>query len=195
MSAADARRAARRRGRLILLAIFAVCAAPLVVAFLAYQFFPPTGRVNYGELIEPPKPLPSARLARLDGQPFALDELKGKWILLQVDRADCAADCQVKLFNMRQVRLAQGQNADRIERVWLLLDRGRPSPELARLYEGAIIVYGGATLADALPASSARDHVFVVDPLGLVMLRFPRDADPKRMIKDLERLLKYSGIG
>jgi hypothetical protein len=193
MTAVEARRTARR-GRLTLAAIFAVCAAPLVVALLTYHFFPPAGRVNYGELIEP-KALPPTPLVRLDGRSFALDELKGKWILLQADRAECDANCQAKLFNMRQVRLAQGKNADRVERVWLMLDTGPPPPALARLYEGATIAYGGAALAAWLPTSDARDHIFLVDPLGLVMLRFPKSADPKRMIKDLERLLKYSGIG
>ena len=40
-----------------------------------------------------------------------------------------------------------------------------------------------------------RDHIYLVDPLGNLMLRFPRDPDPSRMIKDLQRLLRYSRIG
>jgi hypothetical protein len=84
---------------------------------------------------------------------------------------------------------------DRIERVWLVLDAGRPAPELARLHDGAVVARAAPELLAALPATEVRDHIYLLDPHGNVMLRFPKHADPKRMIKDLERLLKYSGIG
>jgi cytochrome oxidase Cu insertion factor (SCO1/SenC/PrrC family) len=186
--------AATRRGRLIVAAIFAVCAAPLVAALVAYHFFPPAGRTNYGELVAP-RPLPNVTLRRLDGRPFAPADLRGKWVLLHADAAACGAACQEKLFQMRQVRLAQGTNMDRIERLWLVLDAGEPPPRIARLYEGAVIARAAPEVLAALPAAEVRDHVFLVDPRGNVMLRFPPHANPKRMIQDLERLLKYSGSG
>ena len=175
-------------------AIFAVCAIPLTAALVAYFFWPPSGRTNYGELIDP-RPLPAVPLTLLDGGSFSLADLKGKWVMIQADETSCGAPCQAKLFRMRQVRLAQGRNMDRIERVWLLLDPGRPSPEIAGLYEGAIVARAAPALLAALPAADARDRIYLVDPRGNLMLRFPKDADPRRMIKDLERLLRYSGIG
>jgi len=184
----------RRRGRLVALAIFAVCAFPLGAALVAYFLFPPSGRINYGELVEP-KPLPPVRLARPDGRAFALADLRGRWVMLQVDAPECGSACQAKLFNMRQSRLAQGDNADRVERVWLLAGGGSPPPELARLYEGAVVARAAPELVGALPGAEPRDHIYLIDPRGNLMLRFPRDADPKRMIKDLQRLLKYSSIG
>jgi cytochrome oxidase Cu insertion factor (SCO1/SenC/PrrC family) len=183
-----------RRGRLVLAAIFAVCAMPLVAALVAYHLFPPAGRTNYGELIEP-TPMPRAALQRLDGRPFALAELRGKWVLLQADDGACGAPCREKLFHMRQVRLAQGKNMDRVERVWLLLDAGPPPQEIARLYDGAVIARATPELLAALPAADVRDHIYLLDPRGNLILRFPKHADPKRMIKDLDRLLKYSSIG
>ena len=187
---------ARRRGRRILLGILAVCAIPVVGGYVAYFFFPPAGRVNYGDLLDT-KPLPPAALATLDGAPYRPDALKGKWILLHADVAECGAPCQAKLFNMRQVRLAQGKDMDRIERMWIVLGEGRPRAELERLIDGAVIARAGdGELLRALPATGdVSDHIFLVDPLGNLVLRFPKDADPKRMIKDLQRLLKYSGIG
>jgi len=191
---AAAPEAARRRGRLIVAAIFAVCAMPLVAALVAYHFFPPAGRTNYGELVDP-RPVARAVLQRLDGRPFTLAELQGKWVLLQVDDAACGPPCQEKLFLMRQVRLAQGKNMDRVERVWLLLDAGPPPQEIARLYDGAVIARATPELLAALPAADVRDHIYLLDPRGNLILRFPKHADPKRMIKDLDRLLKYSSIG
>ncbi|MGH8682624.1 MAG: SCO family protein [Burkholderiales bacterium] len=167
---------------------------PLVAALVAYHLFPPAGRTNYGELVEP-RPMPRTTLQRLDGPAFTLAELHGKWVLLQVDDAACGPPCQEKLFHMRQVRLAQGRNMDRVERVWLLLDAGRPAPEIAPLHAGAVVARAASELLAALPATDVRDHIYLLDPRGNVMLRFPKHADPKRMIKDLERLLKYSGIG
>lgn len=184
----------RRRGRLIAAAIFAVCALPLAAALVAYFLFPPAGRTNYGELLEP-KTLPPVRLERLDGRAFALADVKGKWVMLQVDAPECGQPCQAKLFNMRQSRLAQGDNADRIERVWLVAGNGAPPAELARLYQGAVLARTAPELVAALPGADARDHIYLVDPRGNLMLRFPKDADPKRIIKDLQRLLKYSSTG
>jgi cytochrome oxidase Cu insertion factor (SCO1/SenC/PrrC family) len=178
----------------VVAAIFAVCALPLAAAVVAYFFLPPSGRVNYGDLVEP-RPLPAVRLARVDGAPFALDELKGKWIMLHLDAAGCAAPCQAKLFGMRQSRLAQGDNADRVARVWLVEGTGSPPAPLARLLEGVVLVRAAPELMAALPGAEPRDHVYLLDPRGNLMLRFPKDADPQRMIKDLRRLLKYSGIG
>jgi cytochrome oxidase Cu insertion factor (SCO1/SenC/PrrC family) len=191
-AAPDAAR--RRRGRLIAAGILVVCALPLLAALAAYFLFPPAGRVNYGELVEP-RPLPVVRLERLDGRAFSLGELRGKWVMLHVDAPECGAPCQAKLFNMRQSRLAQGNNAERIERVWLVAGGGVLPPELARLYEGMVLARAAPELVAALPGTDARGQVYLIDPRGNLMLRFPADADPKRMIKDLQRLLKYSGIG
>ncbi len=194
-SAAPAPEAARRRrGRLVAAAIFAVCALPLAAAVVAYFFLPPSGRVNYGDLLEPRR-LPAVRLERVDGGPFVLDELKGKWVMLQLDAAACGESCQAKLFNMRQSRLAQGDNADRVARVWLVDGGGTPPAGLARLYDGVVMVRAAPEIVVALPAPEPRDHVFLLDPRGDVILRFPQNADPKRIIQDLRRLLKYSGIG
>jgi cytochrome oxidase Cu insertion factor (SCO1/SenC/PrrC family) len=193
-TAPEAAAAAKRRGRLVAAAIFIVCAMPLAAALIAYFFFPPAGRTNYGELIDA-RPMPGTEIALLDGRRFSLAELNGKWVMLQVDAAACEAACRAKLFNMRQARLAQGQNMDRVERVWLLLDAGRPAPELARLTEGAVIARAAPELLAALPAADVRSHIYLIDPRGNLMLRFPENADPKRMIRDLGRLLKYSSVG
>jgi hypothetical protein len=186
---------ARRRARVVVGAIALICALPIVAALIAYFVFPPAGRVNYGELL-PPEPLPAVQLVQRDGRPFALGDLRGKWVMLQADRAHCPAACETKLFNMRQTRLAQGREMERIERVWLLLDEGQPAPAIARLYEGAVLVRDpNRMFTRSLPAAEVRDHIYLIDPLGNLMLRFPRDADPQRMIKDLARLLKTSRIG
>jgi hypothetical protein len=165
--------------------VAAVCAAPFVLGTAAYVFgWVPGTRGNYGELIKP-------RL--LSGAP--LDALRGKWVLLSFDAAGCDAYCERKLYLMRQVRAAQGKDAGRVERVWALTDNGRAHAELLGAIEGTHVVpLKEAPALRGFPADAA-DRIYVVDPLGNLMMSFPRDPDPSKMLKDLQRLLRLSQIG
>lgn len=175
-----------RRGRvkLLLLALFFV--APFVLAWLAWRYEWASGETsNYGELITPAQPLAGAPLERL----------RGKWVLVTFDAAACDAYCERKLYFMRQVRRAQGKNQDRIERLWLLTGGARPAPALLAAIEGTHVEPVGALARDFPAARAVADHIYVVDPLGNLMMRFPRDPDPSRMLKDLQRLLRVAGFG
>ncbi|MGP1676388.1 MAG: SCO family protein [Giesbergeria sp.] len=179
-----------------MLAIAALCLAPFVAAVIAYYYWQPRGGMNYGDLIAV-HPLIDPPLRHLDQRAFRLSALRGKWILLQLDEAGCAAACRAKLYNMRQVRLAQGREMERIERVWLILDEAPLETLLMREYDGTRMLRaaGSPIVAEFPPAGGARDHIYLIDPLGNLMLRFPKDADPRRMRKDLARLLRASRIG
>jgi len=185
------------RGRLKLLLMAAFFAAPLLLAGLAYRFDWATGTTgNYGALLKPAA-LPDAAFSALDGRPFPLARLRGKWVLVQFDESRCDAYCERKLYFMRQVRKALGRDAERVERLWVLTDRGVPSAKLLAAAEGTRLAraQNGRFLA-AFPAqASLPDHIYLVDPMGNLMMRFPREPDPSKMLKDLQRLLKYSQIG
>ena len=118
----------RSRGRRQMLLILAICAAPFVLGTLAYYFYRPDGRTNYGELIEP-KPL-ALRGERLDGAPFTLERLAGKWVLITIDSPACAGGCEAKLFATRQLRTAQGRDQDAVDRLWLLTGPEAPAAKL-----------------------------------------------------------------
>jgi hypothetical protein len=180
--------ASRRSARRNLIAIAAVALFPFVGSALLYLLWKPDAFVNYGELIEP---LPVAEAPR------ALQDLRGKWAFLMVDGGACDEYCRRKLYVMRQVRLTQGENMERIERVWLIDDGTPVSPDVQAEYRGTHLVQavGNPLLVRLAPGGAARDHLYIVDPLGNVMLRYPRDADPSRVKKDLTRLLKVSRVG
>jgi hypothetical protein len=162
------------RNKLLWIAL--VCAAPLVLGTAAYLLgWSPGAPGNYGELL-PPKAV------------SGFDSVRGKWVLVSFDAAACDPDCEKKLYYMRQVRRAQGKDMDRVERLWVLTDGGKPRAELLPGIEGTRFA---SFSADEFPGN-AKDHIYVVDPFGNLMLRFPRDPDPSKMIKDLQRLLKYS---
>jgi hypothetical protein len=189
----DSRKQPTARGKGPLIAVILVCAAPFIAAWLAYFVWPPATRVNYGELIQA-RPVPDFPLRAQDGSTKSLSSLRGKWLLIQVDGSACDAACGKKLLYMRQVRLAQGKNMDRIERLWLVSDAGKADPALLREYEGTQALQAPAGMLKEFPGQ-AREHVYLVDPLGNLMLRFPADPDPNGMIRDLRRLLSVSRIG
>jgi hypothetical protein len=175
-----------RRGRLKLALLAAFFLLPVGASWVVWRFDLASGITgNYGTLLSPrPAVLPP------------LAELKGKWVLVQFDGGACAAACERKHYFMRQVRRAQGKEMARIERLWLLTDAVQPAPALLAAIEGTVVAAQGAALAAAFPAERAvTDHIYLVDPLGNLMMRFPRDPDPSLVIKDLKHLLKVSGFG
>jgi peroxiredoxin len=201
------------QGRWKLLAVLAVCAMPLVGSYVAYYIIKPTGRTNYGELIDPRQyPIPAMASTTLDGKPATLDDYKGKWIMLKVGPSTCLQDCQDQLFAMRQLRTMQGKEMERIERVWLITDDQPLDTLLMRVNDGTRMLRApAATVAKWLPlgdkagqagpADSINDHVYLIDPLGNLMMRFPKGAvssdteQVKKVHKDITKLLKASAIG
>ena len=191
--------AQRRRQRLKLLAILLVCAAPVIASYLAYYVLPPLGRTNFGDLIEPQRPIPELRLSGADGAAFKFESLRGRWVLLQFDSGACDPACVDKLYAMRQQRTMTGKDRERVERVWLIGDTAVPADTLARDYAGTVVLRADpAELAPVFPIEAGRrleDYLYVIDPLGNLMMRFPATGEPARIRKDLGRLLKASRVG
>ena len=135
----------------------------------------------------------------LDGTATALERFKGKWILLQIGSGDCTAVCKRQMLEMRQLRLMQGKEMERIERVWLITDQQPVDTVLMREYDGVTMLRVKPEVLQAwLPVeagTTVTDHFFMIDPLGHLMMRFPKDADPNKMKKDIAKLLKASAIG
>ena len=184
-----------RASRLKLLAIMGLFALPIVASTVAYHFFRPEATANYGELLVPPAPMTTAQFLRAEGGEFRFAELGGKWVLIASDSGACPASCAEKLLLLRQVRLMLGRNAGRVARVFVADDTRPLAASALSPYEGTVAITPQPGMALPLSAVNDRAHVYLVDPLGNVMMRFPANADPRRMLKDLERLLKASQIG
>jgi cytochrome oxidase Cu insertion factor (SCO1/SenC/PrrC family) len=178
-----------------LLALMALFAIPIVASTLAYRYLRPEASANYGELLSPPVPVTEAAFHRPSGEPFRFSQLRGKWLLVASDSGACPGSCVAKLGTMRQVRLALGRNALRLERVFVADDTHSTDAAVLAPFEGTLVVTPEAGTQLPLSAANDRAHFYVVDPLGNVMMRYPADADPRRMLKDLERLLRASQIG
>ncbi|HUP96920.1 MAG TPA: hypothetical protein VM073_03210 [Usitatibacter sp.] len=181
------------RAKLLLLA--ALFALPIAASWITYNYLRPEGGASYGELLLPPATVTARALEDGNGGRFEFGELRGKWVLVASDSGTCAAACAAKLATMRQVRLALGRNASRVSRVFVIDDLRRPAPGSLDPYEGTRVALTPKGLQLPPGAANDRAHVYLVDPHGNVMLRWPAAADPKRMLGDLQRLLKASQIG
>ena len=170
-----------------------LCAAPVVASFVAFYWLQPSGHVNYGELL-PPQPMPATTLAAVNASPFSFADVRGSWVLVVTGNATCDERCRTQLIYTRQVRLAQGRNSDRIRRAWLVTNDAVPSEAVLAEHPDLIVARAaGSPVLATLPAQASPDaHIWVVDPLGHVMMRFPENPDPRRMLKDVSRLLRHS---
>lgn len=184
---------------LLLLAV--ICAAPVVASYLAYYVFKPTGgTTSYGTLVEPQRPIPESLVVTgEDGKPLKLASLRGHWLMMSVDSSACDKACVTKLYFMRQIRVAQGGERDRVVTVWLKTDGGKVSDVIQKAYpDTGMLTADPAQLATWLPTADGTtlpDHIFVVDPNGNLMMRFPKDPNPNKIKGDLTKLLKWSSIG
>jgi len=188
----------RRRGRRTLVLLALVCMAPVAASYAAYywHWLRPAAQVNYGELLGAPS-APEIAGSAADGAPVRLSALRGRWILLMADAATCAARCAESLYATRQARTMQGAERERVLRVLLqAADAPAPSAELLAQHPGLIVIRGDLRQWDALPGpGGAGNAIYLLDPLGNLVLRYPADPDIRRLAKDLERLLRASRIG
>jgi hypothetical protein len=192
-------RKSTRAGRWKFFAILAISVAPVLASYLMYYVVKPEGRTNYGELLDPQRPVEGLTVQPAAGGQADLAVHRGKWVMLSIDGEGCRQACADKLYVIRQVRLTAGKERDRVERVLLLTDDTPLDPALQREHEG-LVVHRLATSAlerwfPVEQGGRPEDHVYLIDPLGNVMMRFPKSADPNRMKKDLAKLLRASRVG
>ena len=200
----------RRNGRWKLLAVLAVCAAPLIFSYLTYYVIKPTGRTNYGELIDPrAHPIPVLGATSLDGRPTELKTYQGKWLMVKAGPSDCPKACMDQMFAMRQMRAMQGKEMERIERVWLILDQAPLDTIVIRELDGMRLLRAPeAAVAAWLPhpdGASIAASIYLIDPLGNLMMRFPPPPPGAteaqtvehyaKIKKDIAKVLKASAIG
>lgn len=194
-----------RTGHLELMGVIAVIFIPAMAAWLVYMnpTWIPTKQSNFGAIISPVRPLPDLSLISLgDNAPLPLTDLRGKWTLLSIAHATCGQACRANIHKMRQVRLALGKDMTRLKRLLIMDDFStggffKPSSE----YAGTTYATGSKDTIDRLMAllepegSTAIDHLYIIDPLGNLMMHYLPNADGVGVVKDMERLLKVSQIG
>lgn len=193
--------AVRRSGntpaaKLKLLLLLLVSAAPVIASYFTYYVIRPEGRRNYGELIEPQREMPGWAGVALSGGSVPLPSLKDQWLLISVADSACDAACEKHLYLSRQLRESLGKEKERLDWVWLRTgDAAVPQAMLPGLTTAQVLQVDADKLAQWLqpaPGHQLADHLYLVDPMGHWMMRFPAEADAVKVRKDLERLMRGS---
>lgn len=174
---------------------------PIAASFWLYYGigWSPGKHVNHGQLLEPARPLPSVSLPAADGSGRVANLFAKRWALVYVGDGRCDAACRYTLFVMRQTRLDLGNDMPRVERVFLATTACCNEAFLAHEYPGLIVLdasgSSGQRLLHAFPAGDRSSTIFIVDPLGNLMMRYDSRRDPNGLLEDLQRLLRLSHIG
>jgi hypothetical protein len=196
----------RRVQRLKFLGIAMVCLAPVIFSYAFYYLRTPSKTSNYGQFIEPQRPAQGLKLTQLDGKPLAIDSFRKRFIMVTTDQANCDEQCAKRLYTGRQIHAMTGKERERIERLWIIPKDAQtnatttlvPDPKLLAAHEGLIVAYAdGDALKKLLPIgndSTTKEHIFLIDVQGNLMMRFPKEPDPYKVKKDLMTLLKAATV-
>lgn len=199
----DAAAQRTRSGRLKMVLVLALCALPVVVSYVTYFWVRPELRNSYGTLVEPTRTVPEGLpLVDLEGRRVAAASLRGQWWFVVVAGGACDPACESALFLQRQLRETLGRDRQRLDKLWLIPDDAPVRPEvLAAVHAGSapakVLRVPRADLERWLePASgqSLERHLYVVDPMGEWMMRFPPEPEPARVKRDIDRLLRASAF-
>lgn len=188
--------AATRRGRWKMLLLFLISASPVIASYFTYYVIRPEGRRNYGELIEPQRPLPAFSGWDAQGRQVPLTSLAHQWLFISVADSACDAQCERHLYLQHQLREGLGKDKDRMDWVWLRTGAQAFPQRLQPALQTATVLWVDeaqlATWLQPAPGGRLADHLYVVDPIGNWMMRFPKDTDPAKTRRDLERLMRAS---
>jgi len=191
---------------ILLVLVFVVPVGMAIVLHSVGEGFKTTATTNWGNLITPVRPISDFATTTIDDQKFDREMLNGKWTLFYIDSADCNESCFNNLYTIRQSRLGMGGEKERVQRVMLLTDNGNDEQleKIKQEHQGMkIIRLDKAVMTevlknfeiDGLAAAEKAQRIYFIDPLGNLMMHYESDISPRGVVKDLERLLKYSRIG
>jgi len=176
-------------GRLKMLFVLLVCAAPVIASYFTYYVIRPQARSVHGEAQELP-------LTDLQARPVLPESLKGQWLLIAVGGGDCDATCERQLYLQRQLRESLGKSKERVDRIWLVDDATPVRDTLLPALSGATVLRVApqalATWLSPAAGQALRAHFYVVDPMGNWMMRFPAPSEPAGIKRDFEKLLRAS---
>ena len=157
------------------------------------MFWTPKSFVNYGDLLEP-RPFNSFFNSQNSVIENLMQDIRGRWSLVVFDQGGCPEECQSKLYWIRQLRLSQGREKDRLERIWFVTDNLYPSPDIVKNFKGTrIINLHHHSLSFHPPDELVPEkNIFLIDTYGNLMMHYPESFEPDEVKKDLKKLLKIS---
>ena len=188
-----------KNGRWKMLMVLLLCASPVIASYFAYYVIRPEGRRNFGELVNPQRIVPNLSAIASNGDSVNLQTLTGQWLLVSVSGGACDALCQKHLYLQRQLRESLGKEKDRLDWIWLVSDVAPIAPAiLPALKDATVLRLPAAQIATWMqPAQGQQlsDHLYLIDPMGNWMMRFPPGLDAaaaKKAKSDIDRVMRAS---
>jgi len=178
-----------------LLLILALLILPFIIGGGLYAWgWRPAQASSHGELITPPRELPplfDATGTRLDKAAF-----NDHWSLVVAGAGPCEAACKKWIVATRQIHVALYKQMSRVQRSWLTDQSAPDSAALLALQPDLqTLVATDSVARSAFDLDAAGHRVYVLDPTGRIILRYAPDTDPRGILKDMERLLRYAWAG
>ena len=174
--------------------------APVVLAYVLYFSGAITTYSNHGEILDPVIDVSQLKLKDDSNAPIPREVFTRKWLLISFVGADCDEACNARLYDSRQVHKALGKDQDRVERMIVHLQPA--SADLSKLikdeYPNAVNVHGDEKIISSTFGSAAQineNQIYIMDPIGNVMMRFSQEQSKKDIKSDIQKLLKVSQIG
>jgi hypothetical protein len=188
-----------KNGRWKMLMVLLLCASPVIASYFAYYVIRPEGRRNFGELVNPQRIVPNLSATASNGDSVNLQTLTGQWLLVSVSGGACDALCQKHLYLQRQLRESLGKEKDRLDWVWLVSDVAPIAPAiLPALKDATVLRLPAAQITTWMQPAQGRqlsDHLYLIDPMGNWMMRFPPGLDAaaaKKAKSDIDRVMRAS---
>ena len=197
----------RSRVSLVILALIFI--TPIVFAFIVFKYrdLVPSETKNFGELVVPARPLPEFNLTHKNGDAFTLEDMRRKWSYIYFIEDHCDDDCKLNLIKMRNARLGQGAEAQRVH--YYLVFTAKPASmsdvdSLAKQHNKLTVLYGDRDKIQILLSVFKTDdigrvdqakRVHMIDPIGNYMMFYNNDFKAIGIMEDLKFLLKSSQIG
>lgn len=133
--------------------------------------------------------------------PVELGELKQRlpegWVVLLPQSGACDAACQQGLYAINQLDVALGKESGRVSPVFLTATADNYDLTNTPVVQAVTDTELSQTFA-GLPAA----QIYIIDPLGNVILHYPLHQDEeamrmeaKNVLSDLRKLLKLSRVG
>jgi cytochrome oxidase Cu insertion factor (SCO1/SenC/PrrC family) len=181
----------KNSNRFTLYAVFAITAVPLIIAMIMYfnLWGVPQGRTNFGELLLPPEQLQQTQLVDEEGAPWSQQQADKRWLMVYVAGPECAKVCVEATHLLRQINVALGKEAYRVSRI-MVSEQAQNDVKMTLDYPALLQLH-----SQAPEFFVAGQGIYLVDPLGNIMMYYSVEFVGKELLKDLKKLLKTSNIG
>ena len=188
-------------GKKKFLTLVAVFVAPVLLGTLLFfnleQLGIEKGSTNYGTLVHPALPAVVADLKQGDDDAVREETIAKSWTMAYLETANCDQVCLDKLTLIKKVRLLTNEKMRRVRTLFVTNKTIANSIDKSQYNDMVMtnVSDGDSAFLKQFPKQETKP-IYLIDPYGNIMMYYPQvELNAKKIIKDINRLLKYSQLG